>query len=148
MKRLPYKTWTKNLVKARNKGKINPCLDKALEAIIKALMKQDWDLACQLTAVKSHISDVIDPKSGYSFQENHRANEKTLGTSLYSMLDGMHHTLAFSLDEIPSGMMVMGTTRVPLSKRTRIFIKDFRSKNINHPVIKQIRLEQQKSSHS
>jgi hypothetical protein len=148
MKRLPYKTWIKNLVKARNKGKINPWLNQALEAIIKALMEQDWDFACQLTAVKSHISGVLDPKSGYSFQENHRANEKILGTSLYSMLDIIHHEIAFALNEVPSGMMVMGSQRIPLSKRTRTFTKDFRSKNIDHPVIKQIRLEQQKSSHS
>jgi hypothetical protein len=141
----PYKTWIKDLVKARNRGKINPWLDKALEAIIKALVEQDWDLACQLTAVKSHISGVLDPKSGYSFQENHRANEKILGTSLYCMLDGMHFSLSMVLDEMPSGMMVMGTTRVPLSKRTRTFVKDFRSKNIDHPVIKQIQLEHQKS---
>jgi hypothetical protein len=119
-------------MKAHDKGKISPWLKKTLADIISALDAKDMNLACQLSAVKSFITSNLNPKNTrYFFQEDNKANEKILGERVYSLLDGLHHSLAFSLHEIPSGMMVCSSQGYT----------EFKPKKINHPIIKRINFE-------
>ena len=132
--RIPYKTWLKDLEKARDHGRTSPWLLKALTAIIEALATKDLNLACQLTAVKSHICGDMAIER-YAFREDSEYNEKALGHSLYVMLDIIHHDIAWKLDTIPSGMVIV----------RREGIQDFQLKKIRHPVLNQIRKEHERN---
>jgi hypothetical protein len=127
-------TWKKDLQNILNDGIISPKLRYAIEEIIKALNVLDWDLAYQLTAVKSFITGIINPKAkAYAFQEDHDANKKILGNSVYCILDGIHHDIAFAIDELPSGVMVLkGDGKISEHKARGV-----------HPIVRRIKYEHQ-----
>ncbi|MBE3143809.1 MAG: hypothetical protein IMZ61_07795, partial [Planctomycetes bacterium] len=84
------------------------------------------------TTVKSYITGTINPKDkANAFQEDREANEKIFGNSVYCTLDGIHHDIAFALDELPSGMMTMhGNGKV----------HEMKSKG-THPIVRRIKYE-------
>jgi hypothetical protein len=96
------------LNKILQKGFMSPMLREAVTATIEALSKENYALAYQITACKSYVIGKINSKNTvYAFQEDEAANNKILGRSLYSILDGIHHEIAFAIDKMPSGMMVL-----------------------------------------
>lgn len=110
------------------KGKTSPMLRQALIAIVGALNQGNLKLAYQLSACKSFITGVLNPKDKvHAFQENNAYNEKTLGRDVYSILDGIHHYLAMDVNQIPSGMMIMSA-----GGSAEMHIKG------THPIIKRI----------
>jgi hypothetical protein len=126
------KKWKKDIQIILNKGIISPRLRYAIEEILKALNANNWELAYQLTAVKSLITGVINPKDKVqAFQEDHEANEKILGNSVYSILDHIHHDIAFGLDEMPSGSKTLHA-----NGKT----SEFKAKGI-HPIVRRIQYE-------
>jgi hypothetical protein len=120
------------------KGVMSPMLKQAVEAIIIALNDKNLNLAYQLSVVKSFITGVLDPKDKvHAFQENCTANEKLFGegNDIYSLLDGIHFSLAMKVDKMPSGMMIMSGTpqgNVNVTEMKRIG---------SHPIIKRIKAE-------
>jgi len=96
------------------KARISEPLREALVELRDALKKRDMEKAYELSSVKSLISsDYSKPKKGNLFNEDSDYNEKLFGgRSVYSILDVMHHEIAFSQDKIPSGMMVFHSTGV------------------------------------
>src|SRR5207249_5094468 len=91
------------------KGKVSPDLAGAIVATRDALKDKNLDLAYELSSVKSFVTGRIDPTDmEHHFQEDRDANAKILrGSSVYSELDGLHHDLAWEVDKMPSGMVVM-----------------------------------------
>jgi hypothetical protein len=134
MKSLPKASqkWIRDLTKIATKGVISPRLFEAITEITVALKARNWELAYQLTAVKSYICGVVNPKDKKNaFQEDHDANEKMFKASVYMILDFMHHDIAFAMDELPSGAMVMsGNGRV----------QEMKSKGI-HPIVRRMKYE-------
>jgi hypothetical protein len=124
-------TWKKDLNKIIVKATISPRLREAARETIKALQTHNWNLAYQLTAVKSYVTGVLDPKDKvHAFQENHEANKKILGSSVYSIMDGIHHAIAFSIDALPSGAQVVSLNG----------IREMKSKG-THPIVRRIKYE-------
>ena len=120
------------LNKILKKAVISPMLRKAIEAIIKALTDKNFVLAYKLSACKSYIISEINPKDKiYAFQEDDDKNEKIFTRPVYSILDGIHHDIAFAIDAIPSGMMIVGRGEV----------KEMKIKSGLHPVLKRIKFE-------
>lgn len=115
------------------KAKINANLKKAIEETIKALNKDDLELAYELSAVKSFVSG--DLKAKCYFREDDDYNNVHLGESVYSILDGIHHELAFKTGGIPSGMMIL-TSRGIIHKKEKAKKK--------HPVITMMEKERAK----
>jgi len=96
------------LNKILDKGKMNDTLRNAIIEVKEALANNDLELAYEVSAVKSYIaSSGKDLPSYYHFIEDWKSNEEALGSSIYSLLDSMHHDLAFALNKMPSGMMVV-----------------------------------------
>lgn len=101
------------------KGRMSSMLRRALEDTKTAIKAGDLNLAYQLTACKSFIVGTLrtapssrryrEGRHNY-FRESSRLNTKALGNDLYQLLDGLHHDLAFALQEIPSGMMIYSST--------------------------------------
>lgn len=97
-----------------NKAIMNANLKLAVTESKKALQANNIPLAADLTAVKSQICGAMRiPKKDLvyahhcTFRENQDTNEKRLrGKTVYRVLDGMHHTLAFAADQLPSGAVV------------------------------------------
>jgi hypothetical protein len=99
------------LIKVLKSGTMSPMLTRAVLEAIRALKAGDLDLAYQITACKSHICGNLGQNHRtYAFREDHAANEKKLGDSLYGILDGIHFQLAMMLHKIPSGMMVVSSS--------------------------------------
>jgi len=94
-------------------GQISEDLRTAILELKDALEKKDYDLAYEISAVKSFVTGGIDEKDEKNhFQENSDYNEQNLGRNIYSYLDALHHKVAFNLmeknpDIIPSGAMVV-----------------------------------------
>ena len=89
------------------KGIISEPLKNAVKETILALEGGDSELAYELSAVKSLVAgEGADPEV-YHFRENIEQNRNTLGSSVYALLDFIHHDLAFGLGKIPSGMMIL-----------------------------------------
>jgi hypothetical protein len=129
-------SWCVTLRKILKKGELSPLLRTAVENALEAIQAKDYKLACQLTAVKSFICGEINPKDKKNlFQENQKSNESNLGDSVYCILDGVHHNIAFALDDIPSGMMVFGTT-----SKGHFVVQEFKRKG-KHPIIKRMEYE-------
>lgn len=96
------------LTKILKKGTMNQNLRDAVTATVEALDQKNIKLAYQLTACKSFICGVLNPKDKkHAFQEDSAANEKALGQDLYCILDGIHFDLAMRVNQMPSGMMSM-----------------------------------------
>lgn len=81
-------------------------LRNAIKEILQALKKHNWDLSYELTSVKSYISGDINDISS-PFREDDEYNKKVLGDSLYTILDLLHHEIAFLIDELPSGTYII-----------------------------------------
>jgi hypothetical protein len=129
------KVWIKDLNKIIVKAKTSPKLREAACEAIKAIQTSNWNLAYQITAAKSYITGTLDPKDKtHAFQENHEANEKALGSSVYCIMDGIHHAIAFSIDELPSGM---ATGHLANPHGT---IRNMKSKG-THPIVRRIKYE-------
>jgi hypothetical protein len=124
--------WIRDLTKIATKGVISPRLFEAITEITVALKAQNWELAYQLTAVKSYICGVINPKDKKNaFQEDQDANKKMFKASVYVILDCMHHDIAFAMDELPSGTMVLSGNGQ---------VQKMKSKGI-HPIVRRIQYE-------
>lgn len=88
-------------------AKISQALKNAVMEIRAAIAKGDYAHAADVSSVKSFITGYMtptDPKN-FKFNEDHEFNRKRLGDSVYSILDNMHHDLAFATGSMPSGMM-------------------------------------------
>lgn len=126
----------KKLQSILKKAVISPMLKTAIENTIEAIKSKDLNLACQLTAVKSFITGLISSKDkSHAFQEDQWKNEKILGDSVYSILDGLHHDLAFRNGSVPSGMMMFGVT-----KDGKKVCNEFKAQGM-HPIIKRMKME-------
>jgi len=96
-----------NLLK---KKKMSPDLRRAIKATITALKKKDYELAYELSSVKSLIATKIEGRKlprRYHFYEP-EAQAKRRG-NVYSVMDTIHHELAYKVQKYPSGMMVVST---------------------------------------
>lgn len=94
----------KELKMLLKKAKMNNNLKKAIEETIKALNKNDIELAYELSAVKSFVSGEMN--STHNFTEDADYNYAIFGKrDVYSILDYIHHELAYMADKMPSGMM-------------------------------------------
>lgn len=121
------------LNKILSKGVMSPKLKEAVEAILEAVKAGDIKLATNLSAVKSYITGVLDPKDKtHAFQEEQYINEKTLGNSIYCLMDGINFQLAMSIKEMPAGMMLVSANKP---------VEEFKIKG-THPIIKCILKEQ------
>ncbi len=97
----------KQLNKILENAIISEPLKNAVKETIIALEGGDIELAYELTAVKSLVAgEGADPEVNH-FRENRQQNKRTLGRSVYALLDSIHHDLAFELTKIPSGMMIL-----------------------------------------
>lgn len=120
-----------------DKAKISPDLRKVVRGILEALERNDMRLASELSSVKSFVTGSMDVR-GYRFREDAEYNRQVLGgTDVYIILDGMHHELAFTLQEMPSGRTVLssrGVGRMPdISGRGR--------SALSHPLVRLIQQE-------
>lgn len=105
------------LTRMLKKGTMSPMLHDALVAAIEALNNNDLKLAYQITACKSYIVGKIDPKDTRdSFQEDETANKRSLGDSIYSLLDGVHFEISMAAQELPSGMSHLSATGITAMK--------------------------------
>lgn len=122
-------------------GKMSVMLKKAVSESIKALKAGDINLAYQITACKSYIVGYMRKMRGHDdeFRESVRLNNKILGGSIYSILDGVHFRLAMMVGDIPSGMSVFEATR-----DGRVTIQEMRHKG-THPVVERIKFEEVES---
>ncbi|MCK9593937.1 MAG: hypothetical protein M0Q91_18200 [Methanoregula sp.] len=103
--------------------------DAVRDAVIEikeSIQSGDYGLAADVSTVKSFICGkmvLADPHNYCRFREDHEANEKVLGRSIYEILDGIHFDLAMATDTIPSGMMIVnsqrGITVRPYVKRSK-----------------------------
>jgi hypothetical protein len=119
------------LQKILNKAKISPRLQEAVKATIQALKDKDLALAYQITACKSYTTGTLKPSDRvHAFQEDRDYNEKTLKGSVYCILDNIHHDLAWKLNQLASGMIVVGSNK----------IETMTSKG-THPIVKRIIFE-------
>ena len=123
----------KELNRVLKKGKMNDNLKKAIQDTITALNKNNLDLAYELTSVKSLIVGDLKYKKHY-FREDDDYNESVLGTSIYSILDGVHFSLAMKTGGMPSGM----TMFTPFKAYQKGPAK------IKHPILKLIESEKSK----
>ena len=75
-------------------------------------------MAYQLSVCKSFIVGEINPDDKvHAFQEDHDANEKVLGDSVYGLMDSIHFEMAMRTDLMPSGMMVVSQAGVQEMKK-------------------------------
>lgn len=123
------------LRKILKRASISTMLRQAVEETILALQKKDLELAYQITTCKSLIcSDLRFDAIQNAFREDDKANEKALGDSVYSLMDGIHHELAHRLHKMPSGMMV-------LSHGPQGVVVEEMKPSGTHPVVKRIIFE-------
>lgn len=92
----------KQLEEILKKGKMNNNTRTAVKEIIKAIKKGDYDLAFELSAVKSVLSGAMDNE--HYFREDNDYNVDVFGHSIYFFLDILHHNVP-SGGRMPSGMM-------------------------------------------
>jgi hypothetical protein len=97
--------WVERLEEILCKARISGDLRRAVGATIDALKEGDYELAYELTSVKSLIVGGMD--AGSPFREDDEYNRRTLGGSVYGMLDEIHHGLALKINRIPSGAVIV-----------------------------------------
>ena len=136
------KNYIPTLQKIMDKAHISPWLHQAVMSTIKALKKKDLTLAYQITACKSLIIDCLEPNDkDHAFQEDQNYNQTQFkGQNIYSLLDGIHHDIAWQLNAMPSGMMAVG-----VFKGKVIRIKEMKPTG-THPVVKRIKFEHKRRS--
>ena len=133
------KSWLLDLQKIQAKALISPKLGEAVSEIQKAIEAKNWELAYQLTAVKSHVCSSLDVEKKYAFREDREANNKTLKASVYSILDCMHYDIAFSSGETPSGRMIVGRRATG-----QLVMAQMQMKGI-HPIVRRMQLESRRT---
>ena len=123
-----------NLNEILKHGIMSPLLKEAISETIKAINEKNLKLAYQISACKSYVVGKINPNDKRNaFQEDEEKNKELFERCIYSILDGVHHDIAFEIDSIPSGMVVFNT--VNGSK-----VKEFKSIG-EHPIVKRIKYE-------
>lgn len=133
MKTKSKKETLKILNRILEKGKINENLYVAVNAMNQAVTKDNTQLVCELSSVKSLVSGSLNPKSKeYPYKEDHDYNQKHLGDSVYSLLDSIHFEYSMKIDRLPSGMMLLSSDGIQHADHTD---------NSDHPVVKQINAE-------
>jgi hypothetical protein len=88
------------------KGKMSDDLRKAIIELKEALLQSDLDLAYEVSAVKSYVAGMRAGPENH-FTEDTEHNRIALGRDIYCLLDTLHHDLAFSINKMPSGMMIV-----------------------------------------
>jgi hypothetical protein len=131
------KNWIPSLQKILKKARISPLLRTAVKDTITALQINNLDQAYQLTACKSHITGRLDPENKQdAFQEDHVYNT-TLNkdkASVYTILDVIHHDIAWKIDAMPSGMVAVSLgPKGPTTQEMK--------PAGTHPVIRRIKFE-------
>jgi hypothetical protein len=102
----------KNLDILLAEAQMSPELKNAVLELKDALKRKDYNMAYELSAVKSYVTGKIDPNDKRNkFQEGDDYNTKKFGRSMYSYLDNLHHKIAFKLMKkdpsiVPAGAMV------------------------------------------
>ena len=113
-------------------GEMSKPLDDAICATIKALQDGDIELAYELSAVKSLICGCgVDATEHHFFEDTDKNRELLDGKSVYALLDGVHHELAYQAKKMPSGVSVISLGG----------IKNKEDSTIDHPVLERMRLE-------
>ncbi len=128
---------TESNLKALNlilkKGKISEPLNEAVVSIIKAIKQNNVLLATDISSVKSLVSGSMNSKRGcYPYREDHDYNEKHLGNSVYSILDGIHFAYAIKSDKLPSGMVIFSSGGMTQGGKIT---------ELEHPVVEKINAE-------
>jgi hypothetical protein len=100
-----------DLKEIEQKGKMNDNLRFAIVEMRKALEKGDYELASELSGVKSYIvGEDKNLQRGYHFGEDMKHNEKVFGgKNIYGMLDNINFNLAMHTGKMPSGMVVISS---------------------------------------
>jgi hypothetical protein len=112
---------------------ITDALKEAIESTITAIKDGDLNLAYQISACKSLISDLECERELYAFRENTDANKKKLGYSVYNKLDEVHHDLAWYVGSMPSGMIMVSADRTAHSMESVG----------THPIVQRISFEKE-----
>lgn len=108
---------TRWLDKMYREAVVSPDLKRALREARDAMKAKDYQLAEEVTAVKSYVVGEIDPSDTRDhFQEDGEENRRLFGgETVYDILDAMTHELSFYLmsqgrEVIPAGAVVIGRT--------------------------------------
>lgn len=121
------------------KGKMSEMLRLAIKDAADAVKAGDLRLAYHLTACKSFVVGTLrkrkDERHAYAFRESRRLNTGILGASIFQLLDGIHHDLAYALDEFPSGMVIY-------RGGPRGWVVEQMSHKGDHPVIERMKAEE------
>ncbi len=128
---------TKSNLKSLNlilkKGKISEPLNEAVVSIIEAIKQNNVLLATDLSSVKSLVSGSMNPKHDhYPYKEDNDYNEKHIGNSVYSILDGIHFAYSVKSDKLPSGMTIFSSGGITHGGKIT---------ELEHPVVKKINAE-------
>lgn len=119
------------------KGKISNQLKEAVVSIIEAIEQDNFVLATDLSSVKSLVSGSINTKQDeYPYRESHEYNEKHLGNSVYSILDGIHFAYSMRSDKMPSGMMLISSGGITHGGKIT---------ELEHPIVQKINAEFKKT---
>jgi len=100
------KSYIVTLKEIEQKGKMSDDLKFAVVELRKSLEKGDYELASELSGVKSFVAGESSAKENH-FKENTEYNEKVLGRNIYGLLDNINFNLAMHTGKLPSGMVVM-----------------------------------------
>ena len=124
----------KRLNEILEKGKISYQLSEAVVSIIKAIEQDKFLLATDLSSVKSLVGGSMKQNHDetYPYREDNDYNEKHLGNSVYSILDGIHFAYSVKSDKLPSGMTIFSSGGVTHGGKIT---------ELEHPVVKKINAE-------
>ncbi len=127
----------KRLNEILEKSKISDQLNEVVISIIEAIEKDDFLLATDLSSVKSLVSGSIRKEhADYPYREHSEYNEKHLGNSVYSILDGIHFAYSMRSDKMPSGMMIISSGGVTHGGKIT---------ELEHPIVQKINAEFKKT---
>lgn len=124
----------KRLNEILEKGKISYQLSEAVVSIIKAIEQDKFLLATDLSSVKSLVGGSMKQNHDetYPYREDNDYNEKHLGNSVYSILDGIHFAYSMRSDKMPSGMMLISSGTI---------IHGGKITELEHPIVQKINAE-------
>lgn len=107
MRGINLKYYERKLKKAMKEARMSEPLRYAIKEILEAIKKKDLELLYELTMVKSLITSNISNES--YFEEDYEYNKTVIGESLYSILDSLHHDVAYAMDKLPGGMVIISS---------------------------------------
>jgi len=133
------KSALKTLRGIQGKARMSATLGKAVAATIEAIEAGDLELAYQISACKSLVCGEMNTGRNRQnhFREDGDANKGALGSSVYSLLDGIHFRLAMRIGKLSSGMMMFSTGPEGVSMR------EMRNEG-DHPIVRRIKLEKRR----